>query len=708
MYLHDMTIKNYRKFGNENNTVQFVGNESDIDIAESSTLIIGKNNSGKTTIANALSFILNSKQPQSTDFNLLYLQNLVAKYVSVDVSELESEETPEVSFTLNIKYDDTAENGDLLANLGDFVDIGENSEKLATIVVRYSIREEQDYWEKIKNKVLNANKQLEAYYELLDDTSEKLFRIDVKNSNGNLINNFNLNKLIKLEIINAESRQKNSLSEVFSKIVSYQFTENKESYASLKRSITEVENKITATVETKQNNVSEVLQAIESNKSHVDFSLTGNVDENTIFSNLVKYHFADEGDNIPETQFGLGYIHLLKIIGSITHYIDSYERDNYRERINLLFIEEPEAFMHPQMQEFFILRINKAVEKAIELAKGKDKDKSNDSELQCQVIITTHSSHIVNSKITASGSFDNINYISSTKKNANVILLNDEKIQTDRTSGGLSFMIKHIKYKVSELFFSDAIVFVEGVTEEALLKYYLDTDEVLKNYYISVFNINGAHAKVYYPLIKALKVPCLIITDLDIKREDNEKGKGENSTYLQLSDLVDRVSTNDTLKEFHRKSVGFDENIDKDDNLANIIAKDYFEEGNLRLTYQKEKIGGYYATSLEEAFILTNFDNDVLNSTLRHCKRNTYLRILRIDNNGENSRENLREKSYELQQKLSEDDGKTKFTSELLYQILCTSNPNDDGDQTTIPELPKYIKDGFVWLSTKLQGGDNG
>ena len=41
----------------------------------------------------------------------------------------------------------------------------------------------------------------------------------------------------------------------------------------------------------------------------------------------------------------------------------------------------------------------------------------------------------------------------------------------------MSFIKKHIKFKASELFFADAIIFVEGITEEVLLSYYISKDK---------------------------------------------------------------------------------------------------------------------------------------------------------------------------------------------------------------------------------------
>ncbi len=57
--------------------------------------------------------------------------------------------------------------------------------------------------------------------------------------------------------------------------------------------------------------------------------------------------------------------------------------------------------MHPQMQINFIRHIDDSKKEIIG-----DKGKINS-----QILITTHSSHILNSKIHSSGSLNNINYI---------------------------------------------------------------------------------------------------------------------------------------------------------------------------------------------------------------------------------------------------------------------------------------------------------
>ena len=68
MYLRKLKITHYRKFNEENNEVEFVGAQTissdtkQFDISSNTTLIIGKNNAGKSTIINANIQVIPEKQ----------------------------------------------------------------------------------------------------------------------------------------------------------------------------------------------------------------------------------------------------------------------------------------------------------------------------------------------------------------------------------------------------------------------------------------------------------------------------------------------------------------------------------------------------------------------------------------------------------------------------------------------------------------------
>ncbi len=71
-------------------------------------------------------------------------------------------------------------------------------------------------------------------------------------------------------------------------------------------------------------------------------------------NNLIKYEYVERDMNIPENQFGLGYTNLMMIIADLIDYMEKYPENSFNSKVNLISIEEPETFMHPQMQELFI------------------------------------------------------------------------------------------------------------------------------------------------------------------------------------------------------------------------------------------------------------------------------------------------------------------------------------------------------------------
>jgi len=741
VHLESLTIKNYRKFCSTDNTVCFVKPEvidmsteekkSESVIAPSTTLIIGKNNAGKTTIVNALKMLCNNEQPSASDFNLSYLNKLFGLYkqaFDADKStSFEHLDTPKLEFTLSIKVDFNDE--DLMTHLAPFIAISEegNGEPISVcITVKIVLTEESAFKEEV-SKIFKANdsesrQRFDKFYALLSKETNNmqaegnLYQIEFVDLLGDATEKFSLKKLINIKEIKANRHLKEGvLSNVFNKIVSFQFTNDVSSRSNLEKSIESINSLISNDVGAKSTDISQVLGELESTNK-VDMNLSGNVSYDAIMKGLIKYNFMDGDDYIPEDQFGLGYINLLNIIGEIIHFVDSYEDKSHFSRINLLFIEEPEAFMHPQMQEFFIKRIDNAVKKALEIANSASQ---NTKTLQCQVAITTHSSHIVNSKIHSSNTFNNINYLTSINKSTKAINLTDEAVVSSDDSDAnkkLNFIKKHIKYKVSELFFSDAIIFVEGITEETLLNYYLEKHPELSEYYISVFNINGAHGKLYLPLAKKLSVPSLIVTDLDIKRAKCERGekhkesetcgvcgqqakdgdtpcvRGSDPHYPQITSLDGRTTTNSTLIDFNHTLKGKPEDVAK--NINNI---EFFEDDNLYVVFQKDPIEKQHATSLEEALILANYKNDIINTVIKDCKPDIYKEMLK-GSEGEKSRINLIHNSYKLQKKLS--DSKSKFSNELLFSLLSAE------EHEVLPQLPNYLEDGLDWLVTKLKAND--
>ena len=678
MYLKSLRISNFRKFGTNNNVIEFVDAQGyekykcseKFNIATTTTLIVGKNNVGKTTVIEVLDKLINRERAfKATDFNFIYLRELLSTYL-LEVGELDKVKLPCMEFIVEIGLDKG--NDDLITNIIPFMLLEDVEKGKLDIKIRYEVREAEELRKEIENLFAQQYPRdllFNKFLELLDKTP---YVVNYYNKNNQQVD-FKLKDLIELRLIKANNIEGDRcLSKAFNKIVKYRYNVSlNQGEKTLEAEIIKINGKLSSSIKNKHTKpINETLKKIVSDDK-MKVQLRADLSFQKFLDDLVRYEYVEKDISIPEDQFGLGYTNLMMIIAELMEYMERYPDDSFNSKINLISIEEPETFMHPQMQELFIKNINDAIIALLEI-----KHKNVNS----QLIITTHSPHILNSKVHSGNTFNNINYMTVLSNYTNVINLNDEKIVPDSKNieDDLKFLKKHIKYKVSELFFSDAVILVEGLTEYTLLPYYLEADEKLNKYYVSIFNISGAHALVYRKLLQELGIPVLIITDLDIKREKWEKGednKNKRNGFQQISHLDNRITTNETLKYFNHNK----------DSIQDL--REYIEEDNIIVVYQG-KISYYYATSFEEAYILTNYNNDILNATLKKLRRNIYKDIV-----GNKEYRNNRKNSYKWQCKLEK--SKSDFANELLYRILTT--------EKEIPKLPKYIQNGFNILAKKLE-----
>ena len=596
---------------------------------------------GNSTVIEVLDKLINRERAfKATDFNFIYLRELLSTY-SLEVGELDKVKLPCMEFIVEIGLDKG--NDDLITNIIPFMLLEDVEKGKLDIKIRYEVREAEELRKEIENLFAQQYPRdllFNKFLELLDKTP---YVVNYYNKNDQQVD-FTLKDLIELRPIKANIIEGDRcLSKAFNKIVKYRYNVSlNQGEKTLEAEIIKINGKLSSSIKNKHTKpINETLKKIVSDDK-MKVQLRADLSFQKFLDDLVRYEYVEKDISIPEDQFGLGYTNLMMIIAELMEYMERYPDDSFNSKINLISIEEPETFMHPQMQELFIKNINDAIIALLEI-----KHKNVNS----QLIITTHSPHILNSKVHSGNTFNNINYMTVLSNYTNVINLNDEKIVPDSKNieDDLKFLKKHIKYKVSELFFSDAVILVEGLTEYTLLPYYLEADEKLNKYYVSIFNINGAHALVYRKLLQELGIPVLIITDLDIKREKWEKGednKNKRNGFQQISHLDIRITTNETLKYFNHNK----------DSIQDL--REYIEEDNIIVVYQG-KISYYYATSFEEAYILTNYNNDILNATLKKLRRNIYKDIV-----GNKEYRNNRKNSYKWQCKLEK--SKSDFANELL------------------------------------------
>lgn len=675
MYLKKFKLINFRKFAENENEIEFTdsqgikkADDGSINIASTTTLLVGKNNSGKTTVFEALDKLVNGNSDSNSrpkfnfdDFNYEYIKKLVDEYGNDKYDVL-----PSIEFVLTIGLDKGKD--DLIVNLGYFIPIGYDADEIK-LFARYEVVESEILKEQIKNEINSGTyteeNKTECFYKLSKILNENIsnYKIKYYDKNGNEIKKFKLSNLIDFFKIQANKvTADDCLSAAFNSIITARNKSDKSYDKALTEShIKEINDDLEEKFNTAHTNeINKTLTSITDND--ITVKLRADLTFEKIIKNIVKYEYKENNNFVPENQFGLGYTNLMVIISKLVEYMEKYPESSFNSKINLIGIEEPETYMHPQLQELFISHINEAIEILLQ---------QHEKNINSQIILSTHSSHIVNSKIHSGGTFNSINYISANGTNARAVSLNDNKISPggETEKDDFKFIKKHIIFKASDLFFADAAILVEGTAENILLPYFISNDKTLNKKFITILPINGAHALVYNNLIKLLQIPIAIITDLDVVRTDSEKEDDK-----QITSIKDRNTTNETIR-YYNNSYSLNDDTG------------YFEDENIKVFFQKEE-NGYIPTSFEESIILANYDNEVVNSALKSTKPRIYTEIVGEPVNYENNKDN----SYKWQCKLSDD--KTKFANELLYEMMTTDS---------VINLPNYIKDSFEYIKSKLE-----
>lgn len=365
---------------------------------------------------------------------------------------------------------------------------------------------------------------------------------------------------------------------------------------------------------------------------------------------------ANQGISLPETYNGLGARNLIYILFRLYQHFKEYAIAQPRPKSHLLFIEEPEAHLHPQMQEIFIKQLTSIA--SIFMKKYKVND------WPVQFVVTTHSTHIANE-----APFSKIRYflnkdstVPSTKVKDLSIGLGGNNYKKDR-----DFLHKYLTLTRCDLFFADKAILVEGQSEHILMPKMLDkmdacfSTDIMNSQYISIVEIGGAYAHHFYPLLDFLELKTLVLTDLDSTQKvrcRNKDGKMQTS-YPKCQTTLGTHTSNSGLKRW------FD--IGKHQiELSDIRAKTTFEKqhGNRRIAFQiPESSCSACARSFEDAFILANpllFSLDSANP-------------------------DLEEQAFVLAQKF--ENKKLDFAIE--YAINKTNW-----------KIPLYIKEGLEWLCT--------
>lgn len=207
---------------------------------------------------------------------------------------------------------------------------------------------------------------------------------------------------------------------------------------------------------------------------------------------------------LPDHYNGLGFKNLIFMVVEL---LDLHQQwmaiEDNRPPVHLIFIEEPEAHLHAQLQQVFIRKV-------MSILKLKGEDRTH---YTSQVVVTTHSTHILYER-----GFRPIRYFRRSRAEATSTsdVLNLSVFNSSANPHERDFLERYLKITHCDLFFADAAVLVEGNVERILLPQMIEKAAPrLQSTYLTILEIGGAFGHRFKALIEFLGLTTLIITDLD-------------------------------------------------------------------------------------------------------------------------------------------------------------------------------------------------
>lgn len=248
------------------------------------------------------------------------------------------------------------------------------------------------------------------------------------------------------------------------------------------------------------------------------------LDPTTVLGQNAKVHYVVPGAataQLPDSYNGLGFKNLVYMVVELLDLHEQWKaEEDKRAPLHLVFIEEPEAHLHAQIQQVFIRNVLRLLEDANDHA----------TFFHTQFVITTHSPHILYER-----GFSPIRYFRrvSDQLDHHTDVRNLSRFKTGEADASTrEFLQRYLKLTHCDLFFSDAVILVEGNVERLLLPAMIESAaKRLRSSALTILEVGGAFAHRFQELITFVGLTTLVITDLDsvTVKSDDEKAAAQTA-----------------------------------------------------------------------------------------------------------------------------------------------------------------------------------
>jgi len=690
MKIYKIEIENYRLL-----------KDFSMDLENELSLVIGKNNTGKTSILSVLDKFLNEKSKFSyDDLNIDFKNELEAYIKSDDIPDefppqgiklkiyIEYNDTDDLSNVSRVLMDLDPDNNNIVlgfeytVSYEDFFKIkadyagfaaGENAKIVEK--KKYKPRELKDFLKHNLDSYFKIHKFSFEYDTATNEITDTK-PIDIVNEN------INLKDIISFKFISARrdvtnKEKENTLSKQTSSLYKKKEDSSDKTQATedFKDQLSETDNTLSDIYKDLFKDVIKKVQDFGGIKlNDTDIAIISTLQHRELLEGNTTVVYTHDDHKLPEHYNGLGYMNLISMIFEIEILVQDFKKDKDKKPadINLLIIEEPEAHTHPQMQYVFIKNIKKLLGEGIKRDDGINRS--------LQYIITTHSSHIV-----ADSDFDDIKYLKAiAKNNVTAKNLKDLRAEYDTDPKQYQFLKQYLTISRAEIFFADKAVLIEGDTERILIPTFMrkvdleeaarlkaagneDTFLPLLSQNISTIEV-GAYSQIFEKFIDFIGIKSLILTDIDALKVMGKNAKGD--------DVWGACPVNEGTKTSNSAINHFLSEVTWDDLKILTIADRTIRIGSsdVCICYQQEE-NTYHARSFEDAFIH-------LNRAFVKANKDSFQGIKNASDFDDDTKS-----PYTLADNCVKK--KTHFALDILYH---------SDDKLSNWNIPAYIKNGLLWL----------
>lgn len=529
MYIRSLTIKNYRNFGDPPFTINL----------KPFTLILGENNIGKTNLLNAISLIFSQ---EITIFRQRILEIDDINYTSVSIFKKMVSDfsipAADVRFPdvrIDVILADLSDQQ--LAAAGDWPAPNDKDLKEAVISYQFALRSSFDKseWINLQRTSLEEKKPEERVNLVNLPIGEYRYSIFGSNDPSNKCDLHFLN-MFKMELLDALRDAKNELIASGNNRLLFKILNRKDDaqYDDIKTSLGE----LNAIID-KNPNLAGIIADVEKLLDRVSLQIEAS-------DNSVRFRFSSPettevlkklslqyGVNpVDVARNGLGRNNLLYISLILSH-LSANDNHNNEVVFRLIAIEEPEAHLHPHLQDHIAENIESIQSEFCETM---------------QLIITSHSTHIaakLNLENTVIVFFDN----QAKCLNSHYIL---SKIDKVKEKASIQYLSKYLDATKSRMFFARKLILVEGISEQILIPLFFrhHFGYSLEKIGCNILNVNGVAFKHFLEIVRGgYFIKCLVLTDSDSDTQTAQRAEDLKSEYEKLPLIYVNISSQTTFEK---------------------------------------------------------------------------------------------------------------------------------------------------------------